>query len=118
MMAFPKSGKKHHNKHRHHVNEHLVEWTPCFVCTMENGSEMARGAYATHEIFHNGSAYMRNLSISYGAQIHVCMMHDKEIHESNGVLDRKLKRIFQGKIMAEHNMDLKQWVELFRKSEI
>lgn len=116
MLMFPKIGKVPKNKHRHISNKRIAEWTPCFVCTMERGENYARGAYAMHEVFHNGSAYMRNLSIQYNAQIPVCMDCDERIHRSDGILDRYLKEVFQERIMYDYNLSMDEWIKIFYKS--
>lgn len=105
---YPKPRYTKGNKHRHKSNKRLVEWTPCYIC--------GKGAYATHEIFHNGTSHLRNLSMEYKAQIHVCMECDEMIHRSGGNLDKVLKTAFQVKLMNEHSLGVNDFITIFGRS--
>ena len=107
-MMFTKTKSKKKNKHHHISNKKLQEYTQCYVC----GSQ----ASSTHEIFHNNSSYMRNMSIFHKAQIPVCMKCHKEIHDGGSKLDKSLKQEFQRKIMKDNEWTVKEFINVFYKN--
>jgi hypothetical protein len=107
-MMFSKKKYAKANKHHHISNKRFIEYTQCYIC----GSQ----ASSTHEIFHNNSSYMRNMSIFYKAQIPVCMKCHKEIHESDGKLDKSLKQEFQRKIMRVNEWTVEEFRKIFYKN--
>ena len=104
-MQLPKEGTKKHNKHRHKVNPRIIDYEPCQLCGMYP-------AVITHEIFHNNSAYMRNLSINYHAQLNLCNTCHTNLH-NNPLTEKAIRAEHQQKIMTEHQMSDRQWLGLF-----
>lgn len=112
----PRSSK---NKYRHRSNERITEWRPCQVCMMLNGGveELSRPAVATHEVFYNGSAYMRDMSFDYGAQVEACQEHHDLLHkEKEGPIATMLHIYHQERIMYEYEIDHWQFKEIFKKN--
>lgn len=113
---FKEPKRKHKNKHSHKTNARFEEWTPCWVCAFLNGEDMARGAHEKHEIFHNGTAWLRNKCIENGVQVPICMDHHEEIHRSGGDLDLMIKRHWQEKLMIENGWNIKEFVLEYGKN--
>lgn len=114
---FPKpEKKKRKNKHRHVTNKRFKEWTPCWVCLFLNNwdENMARGAYASHEVFFNGASWIRNRSMDYGAKIPICMEHDEEVHRTNSELCLIIQRYWQRKIMNEQGWRIADFYRRFK----
>lgn len=82
----------------------------CIICN--------RPFAETHEVFF-GSAYLRFMSMQYKAQERLCPIHHREGHDAvhkNKKLDDELKRKHQMRIMLEHDLTFKEWLDIFYKS--
>lgn len=104
------------NKHRPIANiriNHDLGPVLCTVCQWLYGDEHSRLSCSTHEVYFDGSTYMRNTSRDYKAQEKVCMEHDEEIHRSDHVLDRRLKEKHQRRIMDEYGITVDEFRNIF-----
>jgi len=84
---------------------------------MLHGQEFCKPATEWHECFY-GSAYLRNTSMDYGAQIPVCQDHHRQIHAKNHGIDDRLKVRFQQQIMDNYNMTIEDFIKIFGRSYI
>lgn len=113
----PLNQRSKKNKYRHIANtriNHDLGPVYCTVCMWLTGSEKtSRLASSTHEVYFNGSSYMRNISREYKAKEEVCMEHDEEIHRTDHVLDRRLKQRHQRRIMDDYNLTLEEFRDIF-----
>ena len=90
------------------TNKRIDEYIACEICNKYPAS-------STHEIFHDGTSYARNLCILNKYQIKVCIKCHDIIHNTDSILDRKLKKKWQKKIMIEKGwLTPEKWIKTTR----
>lgn len=104
--AIPKPIKKK-KKSSHITNERITEYVECELCGKYPAS-------STHEVFHDGTSYARNLCITKGWQVLVCEQCHYKCH-NDAKFDRKLKSKWQCKVMSEERIfDVDEWRSKYR----
>jgi hypothetical protein len=108
-LMYPKTQKKHRNKHRHISNPKPTKNDICIIC--------GRSYAETHEVYFGDSA-LRNNSIKYKAQEKLCYMHhrtNKNAVHRDREFDLLLKRKHQRRLESE-GMTRTEFIQIFRRS--